>query len=454
VLRPGVASAEARRALRWGAVGLALGVALWLRWHNATTYPADWGYDARFNWQYIFWLTRSWQLPPPDAGWSTGDPPFYYYACAAILRALGHRPVLIPLLNAALGLAVVALAVVLAQRAAPRDADRALLAGGLLLYLPAHVHMSAMVNEELLSATLTSLAVLAVARPGLLAEPRGPGLARAAAVGLAGGLAMLTKPSGALGLAAAACAYGVEAWRRRAPREAALRLALMLALAFLAGGWFYARDRWLYGWFLPFALPAHRVMFQMPPGQREWLDYVRFPLAVFTDPQLLNPDLLRSVWGSTYASVWFDAHRYFLPTASAGVRRLGGATLALALLPSAAFAAGLARGARRLWRGLPGPDAVLVPLVVLTLAAYAWFAWRNPWFVVLKGTSLLGLSLPYAFYASGSLLRWARRGRAATLAIGGLLAALAVCVVISCTFNGLFQRKEVSGLTWEAPVAR
>ena len=36
---------------------------------------------------------------------------------------------------------------------------------------------------------------------------------------------------------------------------------------------------------------------------------------------LLNADLLHSVWGSTFATVWFDGHRYFLPVESAAVRR-------------------------------------------------------------------------------------------------------------------------------------
>jgi hypothetical protein len=36
----------------------------------------------------------------------------------------------------------------------------------------------------------------------------------------------------------------------------------------------------------------------MPPGQRWFADYLRMPLAIWTDPQAVNPDLLRSVWGA------------------------------------------------------------------------------------------------------------------------------------------------------------
>jgi 4-amino-4-deoxy-L-arabinose transferase-like glycosyltransferase len=430
------------------AFGLAAVVAVAVRLHNAVAYPPDWGFDASSNWQYIHALTKTWRLPPVEAAWSTGDPPLYFYLCAALLRIAGPKPVLLPLLNALLGLGVVVAGMALVRRSAPADRERTLLAGGLLLFLPAHIHMSAMVNEELLAAFCTSLVLLAVARPGLAAEAAPAGPRRALSAGLAGGLAMLAKPSGALAVAAAAGAYAWDGWRQRAPRRAALRLAALLGAALLVGGWFYARNQLTRGAPLPFGLPAHGLMFSMPPGERAWLDYVRLPLATFGDPQLLNPDLLHSVWGSTYAAVWFDAHRYFLPGDSEAVRRLGTVTLLLALLPTCAFASGMARGARRCLRGEGGADLPLLLLVLFTAVAYALYTWQNPWFAVLKGTALLGLSLPYAYYASERLLAWARRGRLAALGVGACLAALALCVVLSCTFNGVFERKQVSGLQW------
>jgi hypothetical protein len=131
------------------------------------------------------------------------------------------------------------------------------------------------------------------------------------------------------------------------------------------------------------------------------------------------------------------------------VRRLGGVTLLLALLPTAAFGAGLARGAARVRRGRGDADLPLLLLTAATLAGYAWYTWRNPWFVVVKGTSLLGLSLPFAFYASETLADWLR-GRL-RVAVAAALALLAVCVLLSCTFGLVFEKTEVSGLPW-APV--
>ena len=436
--------------MRWTTGGLgagALGVALLTRIHNARAYPADWGFDARYNWEYIVALSRAWRLPPPDAGWSTGDPPLYFAVAALLVRAAPNWLVLVPLLNVLLGLAVAGLAVAMVRAVAPGDALRAALAAGLVLFLPAHLHMSAMVNEELLAAAFTALALWIVATPDPPADPR-HALLRATLAGAVAGLALLSKLTGALAVACVALAIAADAARRRTLPGPALRLAAALMAAFVAGGWFYARNRILYGYFQPYGLPAHELMFSMPPGSRSLLDYVFVPVSTFTNPQLLDPDLLHSVWGSAYASVWFDAHRAFLPTDSEPVRLLGTAVLLLALLPTAAFLTGLVQGAKRAVRGDP-VDVPLVGLVVLTLAGFAAYTWQNPWFAVIKGTSLLGLCLPYAVYTSGTLVAWMRRGRIQAVSIATLLALLAVGVTASGTFNGLFERVEVSGLTWE-----
>jgi hypothetical protein len=245
---------------------------------------------------------------------------------------------------------------------------------------------------------------------------------------------------------ACAAAYAFDARRNR---TALTRGALCCLAAALVGGWFYARNRIEYGYFQPHGLPVHQLMRSMPPGERQLGDYLRIPLATFTDPQVLNPDLLHSVWGTTYASLWFDAHRFFLPTHSDAVRRLGSVTLLLALLPTAAFLAGVASGARRVLRGDGASDVPLLALVALTLAGFAFYAWQNPWFAVLKGTSLLGLCVPGAVYASESLCRWARWGPSLALVLGTALVALALCVVAGGTFQGLFVRTENPGIHWQ-----
>jgi hypothetical protein len=420
-------------------------VALATRVQNALLFPPQWGFDASFNWEYIEALRKVWHLPAPDAGWSTSDPPLYF-ALAALLMRIVHAPALVPWLNTMLGLGIAALAWRLVRRLAPDDAPRAWLAAGLVLYLPAHVQMSAMVNEEMLASFFVALALVLALDPARRGEPAREGWRRAVGVGMAAGLALLSKLTGALATPACALAFAQDARRRR---DAWARAAVVCAVAALVGGWFYARNRIEYGYFQPHGLPAHRLMFGMPPGERGVLDFVRVPLATFTDPQVLNPDLLRSVWGTTYASLWFDAHRFFLPTLSEGVRRLGGITLLLALLPSAAFVVGAGRGVRRVLRGEGGADLPQLALVAMTLSGYAFYAWTNPWFAVLKGTSLLGLCVPYACYTSETLCVVARRGRAQAVALAVALALLAACVTAGGTFHGLFVRTESPGIPWQ-----
>jgi len=464
VVGPCTASARSARAARRSrakAAGwIAVAAALAIRLHNALHYPPDWGFDASFNWRYIYRLSQDAAIPEPAAGWSTGDPPLYYALGAAVFRTLDRAGVrdlavyAIPVLSLAAGLVVAWLAYALVRRADPASPGRAWLAAGLLLYLPAHVHMSAMVNEEMLAALLTSLAVFGLTRERLAGmEPAQPGaLRRAAVAGGTAGAALLTKLSGAVAVATVAATYATDALRPGARRAAASRVAVALAAALAVGGWYYVRNRVVYGYFQPFGLPAHERMFRMPPGERGVLDYVRVPTATFLDPRMLEPSLLRSVWGGTYASAWFDAHRFFLPDGSEAVRRLGTATLLLALLPSAAFAVGIARGALRALRDPRSAELPLVCLTALSLAGYAAYTWRNPWFAVVKGTSLLGLSLPYAYYASGELCRLAR-GRRARIAVGVGLVALAACVAAGTSFDVLFGRPESAGLVWsgEAP---
>jgi hypothetical protein len=426
----------------------AVGSSLWLRVHNAVTYPLDWGFDAKYNWRYIIALSRNWHLPAPDAGWSTADPPLYFGLSALLVRMAPDRLMWVAALNVVLGFAIAAMAVALVRRLAPETHLRAWLAGGLVLFLPAHILMSAMVNEEMLTAACVSALLLLLADPSRREEPPTRAIGRGALAGIAGGLAWFSKFTGAIGIAVAALTLADDARRRSSP-VLGLRVLGALGVAVLAmGGWFYLRNVFVYGYLQPYGLPAHQMMFEMPPGARGVLDYLRFPLTTFTDPQLLNPDLLRSVWGSLYASVWFDAHRSFLPTDSDAVRQLGSVTLVLALLPTAAFIAGFARAVPRALRGDP-IDGPLVALTLLTFAGFAYYTWRNPWFAVIKGTSLLSLCLPYAVYASESLTRWGRRPAAAA-GLAAVLLALAACVVVSGTFNGWFVRDEVSGLPWRS----
>lgn len=440
----------------WVAIGVVALLGCAIRVNNALRYPIDMGFDAIGNWEYVALLIRSWTLPPPDTGWSTAHPPLFYAFGAAIAKAFGlgtkasaiHA---IRLATAGLGILGIAAAGHLVRRVEPDDPRRLLLCVGLLLLLPVHLYMSAMLSEEILVTAFVSLAAVGVAldlRGGPTA--RRP-LWRVVGFGALAGLALLTKLSGLLVIGAGGLAYLLEGWRG-GDFAAGLRRALVYgAAASVVGGWYYLWNLYAYGFLYPHGLEIHSVMFRMPPGERSWLDYLRVPMAIFTDPQLMAPGLLRSVWGSTFVTVWFDGHRQFLPLASPTVARLGGVMSALALLPTLAFATGVVRGARRLWRGGSGPDLVLVPLVVATFVGYVLFTWRNPWFAVLKGSFLLGLSVPFAYYASEVLTDWARRSRVRSWAVAIALTLLAALSVALFTYGLVYAKLEIPGVPWQTP---
>jgi hypothetical protein len=423
-----------------------------LRVVNAVRYPIGWGFDGLENWNYIRYLTRSWALPAPDAGWSTGHPPLFYYLAAALCRALGTPErdtavIAVRLASTAAGLLTVGLAVMLVRRVDPENPARAFLAGCLLLFLPVHIYMCAMLSEEILVSTLASLVLVGVGLD-LASRPRRPTL-RAATWGAAGGLALATKLSGLLVIAAAAGAYAFDGLRRREWQSGARRACIVGIVAIVVGGGWYARNQLAYGYLYPYALPQHQAILEYPPGERKLNDYIRIPFATWTDPRALSPSLLRSVPGTTYASIWYDVHRQYLPSQGNAANRIGTFILVLALLPTSAFAVGLWRGLKRLFDSGNPLDALLLLTVGLSLAGYVLFTWRNPFFPAVKGSFLLGLSVPFAFYTSEILAEWTHRPRAVGIAVRSALAILFLAVAATFTQGVIFEKTDYPGFLWK-----
>lgn len=432
-------------------------VGVGMRIHNAIRYPERWGYDGLFNERYVGRLLTSFDLPAPDTDWSTAHPPLFYYLAAGLGRLLGiadSLDVIVParLASTAIGLVMVVLAWRLVRRTHPEAPGRAMLAAALVLFLPVQIYMSAMLNEEILAATFTSLALFGVCGEVARREPAGRTWLRDAGIGLAAGLALLTKLSGVLVVAAAVGAYAWVGLREGRLATAARRSAVVVAVAFCVGGWFYARNLALYGYIYPQDLSTHSLMFTMPPGERHVGDYLRIPLATFTDPQVLDPDLLHSIWGTTYVTLWYEGHGHFLPAKDPAVKRFGMVLLVLALLPTAAFLAGAWRAFRRAWRDPRAPDAAMVLLVALSLAGYVVFTWSNPWFATVKASYLLGISLPFAYFASDALWHWTRRSQDVAIAVWIVLGVLLVGICLAFTVDiGLWNLTPpgaLPGLDW------
>ena len=433
--RGGAATAAAWRGALWAAFAVALA----LRVHNAFAYPTFFGFDVGYNWEYVERLCASWSLPRPDEGWSFAHPPLFYALAALVGRALGCEDptrvvIALRLLSSAVGLAAVAAVVALVRRVDPGNERREFLAGALLLFLPAQVQMSASFGEEILAAAFATGAVVWTALALRTEQPPGREALDAAGIGALAGLAWLTKLTGALSAAAIAAAFALEGWRSGRVRRGLASALVAGLLAACVGGWFYARNQVRYGYLYPHDLAVHAEMHRQLPGKRTLLDYVYVPAATFTNP-VVTPALLRSIWGGTHATLWFDGHRHFLPKRDEAVRSVASLVSLLALLPTAAFFVGVGAGLRRTLAGRAPVDTPLLLVFAATLAGYVLFTFRNPWWSTVKGTYLLGAMAPFAFYASEALARWTARPGARAAAVWGALALLAALISLSFCYG-------------------
>ncbi|HJO24660.1 MAG: hypothetical protein GY772_03500 [bacterium] len=426
-----------------------------MRANNASVYQLHWGFDAHWNWEYVEHLTRTWELPAPHDGWSFAQPPLFFYTAAALARTMDGASkrdvtIAIRLMSSAIGLLGIAAAVFCVARAAPRDRRRWFIASGLLLFLPVHVYMSAMLSQEILVSALVACAAVGVAlqlgnQLSLRRVQR-----RAAGLGFIAGLAVLTKLSGVLLIAAACTTWIIDGLRRGEWRRGLTCAAVFGGVATLVGAGYYVRNLVQFGYIYPHDLPVHARIHTMPPGERSLGDYLRVPLATFTDPQVLNRDLVTSVWGTTYTTLWFDGHRIVLPRKDPAITRLGTAMLLLALIPSAAFAVGLWRGLRRAVAEPGGVDTLFLLLVALTLAGYAFFTWRNPWYATVKGSYLLGMLVPFGYYTSEVLADWTRGMGLRQVFVWAALSALFTLCVVVFTLELVFSKTDSGpGFDWK-----
>jgi hypothetical protein len=84
------------------------------------------------------------------------------------------------------------------------------------------------------------------------------------------------------------------------------------------------------------------------------------------------------------------------------------------------------------------------------LAGYVLFTARNPWFVTVKGSFLLGLATPFAVYASETLERWLSAGRVRGVIVAATLLVLFTASAATFVFDGAFPKKEMPGVDWRS----
>jgi hypothetical protein len=257
---------EDRRAIGLGLAGVLLAFVVLAALHAVTVRPLL-PADERSHTGYGLLVAQG-KLPTlttpapllrsPGVGpriYTANHPPLYYALVAAPLRlgVVSGRPVLgfvaARLLTVLLGAAGIVAVAALALVLSPRRPQLALAAAAVGPLLPSFVHLSGLVHNDALGFT-TATVTLAVAALVLV---RGPNAWRLAALATAAAAAALTRASGlpfaALAVLAAGLAPLIHSRRPPVARvvTAAAWSALVACAVLVAAGWFYLRNRVLYG---------------------------------------------------------------------------------------------------------------------------------------------------------------------------------------------------------------
>ena len=423
--------------LGWiASVGLATAVRGW----NAIFGPLFYGYDAWGHISYVFFLDMYHALPYADQGWSYFHPPLHYLLGWALMQA-GDPDVLViglSLVGSAASLGVAALAGWLVHRAFPQHPGLALLGFTAIAFLPVHLYTSPMPGNEMTATFLAAAVVAAHLRNELRETPTRAG---DVATGALAGLAMLSKFTDlipVLSVFALTAVRWLRAGRARPPlaRPLARIAAIAIPMLVLAGPW-YARNVVEFG--TPFMTSAdvpdvHRIQASQPPGERSWVDFLRFSPKVFEESVPSAPHMIHAVWPNTYLNVWFDTFRESqLPfprdiVPHPFIHQLTILFGLLGLVPTVVAIWGAAVAARRALRDPDGAiEAGMWILAAGTLLAFVLFAMRIPTWAALKASYLLNLSLPFAFFlAAGALDLW-RRDRWLGAVVPVLVGVEALC---------------------------
>jgi len=407
--------------LFWGPLGVAAAAWTALFVNDARWLGAGAGFDATGHLDYVRYLLEHHAVPMADQGWQMYQPPLYY-AIAALVLGIAGRSVPGPdganllrglgLLSGIANLVLIGVALRLVFPGRPR---RWLLGLVLAAFLPMSLCLYQLPTNETLAATLSS-AVLLLGLLALRRERPRPGLL--ALLGLAMGLALLTKVSALLVVVVVLGVLGVRLARRpdRRPTRCLAELGLVVAVTALVCGWYYAWVWYRFGapvvgnWE---ALSGHR--WWQDPGYRTAADFLRFG-RVFSAPYFAGLD---GLWDGLYSTLWGDgllSGEVSLWMAPPWCSSLMSAGYLVALLPSLALLVGGVAFLLRWIRHRDPVDGTLLAAAFVSFAALVSMTLNVPHYGTIKSFYALGALLPLcAFVALGLDLAAASLRRAGTL---------------------------------------
>jgi tetratricopeptide (TPR) repeat protein len=397
--------------------------------------PYPLGYDAAAHLEYVKFVHDRSALPPANQGLETHQPPLYYAASAALLRACGVPPDggaacarVLRLVGVFSGLAAVLLTALTLGRVFP-DRPVARAAGvAFAAAFPPHLYMAHYLSNDLPAGALaTAVVYLAV----VAAQSPRPGWRVLVGLGACAGLAILTKLTAVPVVAAVFGVLAVRAVWGRSVRAAVRDVGVPVAVCALVCGWFFARNYQQFGRPIVGSYEPDIARWWQDPGYTTAGQFERFGRAL-VDPYYAMVD---GVPDGLYATMWGDGGwggrlGLFRPPWRYDLMAAG---YLLALVPCALGAVGWVALAARLARA-PTVGVgllVLVPpasagAIVVMYASHPYYALIKS-FYALPAAAGLCAAVGYGFDALAGRSRW-RRG-----ALGVLLGTWALAAVGSFT---------------------
>ncbi len=381
-----------------------------LRVSMTFNYDPDWAYDAVHHWEVVTWIKEHGRIPAAEAMVEAYHPPLFYATAAGLVKLGVQRPHMVWL---SVGLGVLRLALIWAglELCLRRSRLARVVALTLAAVVSASVHIDGMIYPEAMSCFLLALAMVlfvpAFRRHGAARWPWAVG------VGVALGLALLTKISGLAVVGALGVAVGLEwlllrrPWARRTadilPWVASLAVILCLC------GWYYQENMREYDrpFVSSFDLPTQKMMVvesdKKPYLERRTLayflgwnslmyEYPFFPTGLIDFPRFF-PVVVTSTfldyWGygyTGYQKAWSRkparALRSFVELIPLS-RATAGAGTAIFVATALAWLAALVKQLRD--RDIGRLALVLVPLFTFLSAAHFATAFPVDGFGVAKG---------------------------------------------------------------------
>jgi Flp pilus assembly protein TadD len=391
--------------------------------HNFPFMPAASGFDGPDHLTYVRYIQDHQRLPDAREGWEMFQPPLYYLI-SAILLGLVHceafQPsgmMLLRFLGLAIGVVNLALIFIGLRLIFPGDWRKPLAGLVLAAFLPAQICLLHYTTNE----TLSALFVTGGLCVGLhLLRSRQPWWGWYGVLGIALGLALLSKASALLAVPAILGALAAKLMLRR---ERALRVWLgvigaPLLICLLIGGWHYLKlwrdfgDPFAGNWDPTIVAPWWQYKGLQTPGY-----FFSFGDAL-TRPFFSG---LYSFWDGFYSTLWGDGllggkvDLWGRPPWNYDLMAVG---FVLALVPTALVLTGLMRALAGCCRAARLPWLLLLGVVWLFAFAILGMSFKVPSYAQTKAFYGLPVLLPFCALGALGFEFWAGRGKVARYVLG------------------------------------